>query len=146
MERERKDFQPLLDFINASPFYRYMNMKVVRAGLGESLLEMDTKPEMRNLYGILHGGAITTILDSSCGIALGTLLGEGEITVTVDLRINFISNIAGGKLIGEGKVIHRGKQTGVTEARVRNEKGNLIAVGMSTHLICGIDDLRTVAP
>ncbi len=143
MDEEREDFQPLLEFINASPFYRYMNMKVIKAGDGKSLLEMDTKPEMRNLYGILHGGAITTILDSACGIALGTLLAEGEITVTVDLRINFISNVTGGKLIGVGKVIHRGKQTGVTEAQVKNEKGEIIAVGMSTHLICSIEELRT---
>jgi uncharacterized protein (TIGR00369 family) len=138
--------QALLDLINDSPFYRYMEMKVVEAGGGRARLEMPAKDEMCNLYGMLHGGAIATILDSSCGIAVGSLLKSGEIVVTVDMRINFISNLKGGYLIGEGEVVHRGKQTGIVEAKVRDESGNLVAVGMSTHLICLPEDLRRVGP
>lgn len=132
----------LMDLINDSPFYRYMDMKVVEAGEGRSRLTLQVKEEMKNLYGILHGGAVATILDSSCGIAIGSMLKAGEIVVTVDMRMNFVSNLRQGTLIGEGRVIHRGKQTGIVEAEVKDDRGNLIAVGMSTHLICVPEDLR----
>lgn len=128
--------------VNESPFYRYMDMKVVSGGDGVSRLEMNTGQDHQNLYGILHGGAVATILDSACGIAIGTLLKAGEVVVTVDMRINFVSNIKGGTLVGEGNVLHRGRQTGVVEAKVTDEDGNLVAVGMSTHIICSPEDLR----
>jgi peptidyl-tRNA hydrolase len=35
-----------------------------------------------------------------------------------------------------------GKKTGVAQAEVRDQDGNLIAVGMSTHLVCGPEDVR----
>lgn len=135
-------FEQVRGLINSSPFYRYMDMQVIEAVGGRSKVVMKVKPEMCNLYGICHGGAIATILDSSCGVALGTTLEEGKVVVTVDMRINYISNLGSGELVGEGRVIHRGVQTGVVGAEVRDLAGELVAVGMSTHLICSPADLR----
>ena len=142
MQTEEASWDALRVLINESPFYRYMEMSVVDAGEGRSRLEMKVKEEMKNLYGILHGGAVATILDSSCGIAIGSMLEPGEIVVTVDMRINFISNVSSGMLVGEGQVLHRGRKTGIAEASIRNESGTLIAVGMSTHLITSPGDTR----
>lgn len=142
MDATSDAFEEIRGLINDSPFYRYMGMKVVEAADGRSKLVMKLKPEMHNLYGICHGGAIATILDSSCGIALGTMLEAGKVVVTVDMRVNYISNLGSGELVGEGRVIHRGAQTGVVSAEVRDRRGELVAVGMSTHLICSPGDLR----
>ena len=140
-ENTRKAFREIL---NNSPMYKHMRMQVLDAGDGHSKLKMKAGKELHSVYGMLHGGAAATIVDSACGIALGTLLEPGEVCVTVDLRINYISNMKKGTLVGEGRVIHRGRQTGVVEAEIRDEKDNLIAVGMSTQLICRPDDLRMV--
>jgi acyl-CoA thioesterase len=142
MPSEEASWNGLKNLINSSPFYRHMDMKVVEAGEGVSRLEMQVKEEMKNLYGIIHGGAVATILDSSCGIAIGSLLKPGEIVVTVDMRVNFISNVRSGTLIGEGRVLHRGKKTGVASAEIRDGTGTLIAVGMSTHFISSPEDVR----
>ncbi len=128
--------------LNGSPMYRHMRMEVRDAGEGRSMVTMEVGDQLHSLYGMLHGGAAATILDSACGIALGTMLEPGEICVTVDLRINYISNLKEGTLTGEGRVIHRGKQTGVTEAEITDQGGNLIAVGMTTHLICAPGEVR----
>jgi uncharacterized protein (TIGR00369 family) len=142
MELDDRTKKVLKDVLNKSPMYRHMQMQVVDAGDGRSKLVMRAGEELHSLYGMLHGGAAATILDSACGIAIGSLLDEGEMCVTVDLRINYISNMKEGTLIGEGRVIHRGRQTGVAQAEIRDDKDNLIAVGMSTQLICRPDDLR----
>jgi uncharacterized protein (TIGR00369 family) len=138
-ESVRENFRNVL---NNSPMYQHMQMRVVDAGDGRSKLEMVACSDLHSLYGMLHGGAAATIVDSACGIAVGTMLEPGEMCVTVDLRINYISNLKEGTLIAEGRVIHKGKQTGVAEAEVRDSDGNLIAVGMSTQLICAPGDVR----
>lgn len=118
--------------LNGSPFYRHLGMEVVDAGEGRSRLRMPVKDDLKNLYGILHGGAVAALLDSSGTIAVGTLMGPDEVAVTVDQRINYISNMREGVLYGEGKALHRGRYTGVAQAEVRDEEGNLVAVGMAT--------------
>lgn len=142
MELDESTKETFRNVLNSSPMYRHMNMKVLDAGDGRSKLEMKTSKDLHSLYGMLHGGATATIVDSACGIAVGSLLEPGEMCVTVDLRINYISNLKEGTLTAEGRVIHKGKQTGVATAEITDEKGNLIAVGMSTHLICGPGDVR----
>ncbi len=136
-ETTEERWRLIKDLINASPFYQYMGMEVVEAKEGQSRLRMPVNAEMMNLYGTVHGGAIGTILDSSCGIALGTLLKEGETMVTVDMRINYVLPVREGVLIGEGKAVHRGRHTGVAQAEIRDEDGNLVAVGICTHYIQG---------
>lgn len=135
MNEKDDAWQAIADLLNNSPFYLYMNMRVVEAGGGKSKLVMETKNDMKNLYGTLHGGATATLLDSSCGIAIGTLLNEGEIVVTVDMRINYTASVSAGTLIGRGEVIHKGTKTGIASAEITDQEGNLVAAGMSTHLI-----------
>ena len=122
----------IFGLLNGSPFYRLIGMEVVEAGEGRSRLRMPVKDDLKNLYGILHGGALAALLDSSGTIAVGTLMGTDEVAVTVDQRINYISNVREGVLYGEGKALHRGRYTGVAQAEVRDEEGNLVAAGMAT--------------
>ncbi|HEY5532092.1 MAG TPA: PaaI family thioesterase [Candidatus Anoxymicrobiaceae bacterium] len=142
MELDENTRESFREILNNSPMYCHMKMQVVDAGEGRSRVEMQADKTLHSLYGMLHGGAVATIMDSSCGIALGSLLEPGEICVTIDLRINYVSNLREGTLIGEGRVIHRGKKTGVTEAEIRDSSGNLIAAGMATHLVCDPGDVR----
>jgi acyl-CoA thioesterase len=124
--------ETLFSLLNNSPFYRHLGMEVVEAGGGRSILRLEVRDEHKNLYGILHGGVLAALLDSAGTIAVGSLMGPGEMAVTVDQRINYIANVSGGTLFGEGEALHKGRFTGVAQARVKDEEGNLVAAGMST--------------
>jgi acyl-CoA thioesterase len=112
-----------------------MGMEVIEAGEGHSRLKLPVKKEFRNVYGATHGGAIATLLDSCCSIAAGTLLEPREAAVTLNQRINYISNPREGILYAEGRAVHKGRNTGVGLAEVRDDKGNLVAVGIATIFI-----------
>jgi len=118
--------------LNNSPFYRYLGMEVLEMGEGRARLRLTVKDEHKNLYGILHGGVIAALLDSAGTIAVGSLMNIGEVAVTVDQRINYISNVSKGVLYGLGKALHKGRFTGVAQAEARDEEDNLVAVGMAT--------------
>lgn len=134
----------IFKLLNDSPFYRHLGMEVVEAGEGRARLRLPVKDELKNLYGILHGGVIAALLDSSCSIAVGTLLETDEAAVTLDQRINYISNVKEGVLYGEGRALHKGRFTGVGQAEVRDEQGNLVAAGMITSFIIkrGVNQVR----
>jgi uncharacterized protein (TIGR00369 family) len=140
VKMERKDDledlkATLIQALNSSPYYRLLGMEVLELGEGRSRLRIRVRQDHHNLYGILHGGVIASLLDSTCTIALASLLEVGETAVTVDQRINYISNISQGELYGEGRAIHRGRFTGVSQGEVRDQEGKLVAVGMATIFI-----------
>jgi len=133
---EREEFtKAIMTILNSSPYYQHMGMKAVHCADGTSRLEIRAEEHTKNLYGTVHGGVLASLVDSACGVALGTMLEEGESAVTVDLRINYIAPVREGLLIAEGKAIHRGRNTGVAEATLHNENGVLVAKGMTTHFI-----------
>ena len=136
--------QRIFALLNGSPFYRHLGMEIVEAGDGRARLRLPVKDELKNLYGILHGGVIAALLDSSCSIAVGTLMGPDETSVTLDQRINYISNVKEGVLYGEGRALHKGRFTGVGQAEVRDEEGNLVAAGMTTSYFIhrGVNQMR----
>ncbi|WP_287154741.1 PaaI family thioesterase [Candidatus Solincola tengchongensis] len=118
--------------LNKSPFYLHLGMEVIEIEEGRAKLRLPVKDELKSLYGILHGGVIAALLDSAGTIACGSLMKVGEMAVTVDQRINYISNISSGVLFGEGRALHKGRFTGVAMTEAKDEDGNLVAVGMST--------------
>ena len=40
--------------------------------------------------GVIHGGAITTLMDTTCGISTVCVLPEFEVCPTIDLRIDYM--------------------------------------------------------
>ncbi|MEW6440180.1 MAG: PaaI family thioesterase [bacterium] len=127
--------QALQDVLNASPVYAHLRMRVLAVSPGSSRVELAAAEEVRNLHGKVHGGILATLVDSACGIALGTLLEAGESLVTLDLRVNYIAPAEDGTLIADGKVVHLGRQTGVAEATVTGPGNRLLAKGMATHFV-----------
>lgn len=57
--------------------------------------------------GIVHGGAITSLLDNLCGAAVVSALNEFRSTATLDLRIDYMRPSDDGKdIIGEAECYH----------------------------------------
>ena len=134
-EEDRKRIEAMVSVLNASPVYRLLNMKVTGAAGGRSRVELAVGEDHKNLYGIVHGGMLATLMDSACGVALASRLQDGEAIVTLDLRINYLHPVWNGPLTAEGEVVHKGRKTGVAEASIRDETGRLVARGMATHFV-----------
>ena len=134
-EAQEKYLQLMKEAVNNSPYYRHIGMEVVEAGDGKSQLRLTGDRPLANLFGALHGGVTASLIDSACGVALGSILEPGERAVTADLRVNYIALAPCDAVTVEGEVLHKGKQTGVVEAVVKGPDGALLAKGMTTHII-----------
>lgn len=90
-----------------------------------------------NPIGSIHGGVISTLLDTVMGCALHSKLPQGVAYTTLELKINFIKavTIKSGKMKAEGRLIHAGKSTAFIEADLKDEEGKLYAHGTSTCML-----------
>ncbi|GAC1671923.1 MAG: hypothetical protein PVS3B2_13640 [Candidatus Dormibacteraceae bacterium] len=76
---------------------------------------------------IIHGGAIATLLDESLASVAFTAADEGETTVTVDLKVDFLRAAKPGRLVARATLRHRTRRLAFCEATVEQDGGEIVA-------------------
>lgn len=90
-----------------------------------------------NPIGMVHGGVITTILDSAMGCALHSTLPQGVAYTTLELKVNFLKAVSTktGLLTATGRLIQSGNRVALTEAQLTDASGNIYAHATSTCML-----------
>jgi acyl-CoA thioesterase len=96
--------------------------------------EMEIEEKVLNVYGTVHGGAISTLADVSMGYALFDHLREDERLATVEMKINYVAAVSSGVLTAEARLVDRTRNLAVLESRVECG-GKLVAKAMGTFYI-----------
>jgi uncharacterized protein (TIGR00369 family) len=119
------------------PIGELLRMRVVDAEDGRITFSCTPDASMYNTLGIVHGGAVCTLLDTVTGCALHTTLPAGVGYSTVELKVNYLKavTVASGMLTAVGTVVKAGSRIGFTEAKVSDASGKLVATASSTLLI-----------
>lgn len=113
----------------APPIMVLMNIWPVEVEDGRIVFEGEPGEEHYNPIGSIHGGFAMTILDSALGCAIHTKLPAGVGYATTDVQTRFIRGIshASGRVRCEGNVIHIGRTTAISEARLTDASGRILA-------------------
>ncbi len=130
------------------PYAKLLDMRLTEVGDGTTAFELPVTQALYNPSGIVHGGAITSLVDSAMGLAVVTTLGEGENFTTAELKVNFLRPITtdSGPLRSIGRVLHRGRQLVVTEGDVFDAGNQLVARASGTNLILPVRGQPAVLP
>ena len=110
-------------------------MELLDVGDGFSEMRLHVSEHHLNPGGIVHGGVIATILDSSIGVALRTRLDLDRTHVTVNLSIGYLRPLRVGTMVARAHAVHSGDRIGYGEADVFDEEGTLLARGTATFLV-----------
>ncbi len=96
---------------------------------------LNVRQELKQPWGIVHGGAVMTLADTVAGAGAYMNLGQDQETVTVEMKINLIGAVRDGTVRAEALPLHRGRTTSIWQARITDATGRLVAVSLSTHLV-----------
>ncbi|OUM03290.1 PaaI family thioesterase [Variovorax sp. JS1663] len=90
-----------------------------------------------NPLGTVHGGWVATLLDSSLGCSVHTMMPPGRAYTTAELSVNYVKAVLPKvqRVRAEGKVIHCGRQLATAEARLVGPDGTLYAHATTTCLV-----------
>ena len=104
---------------------------------GRVVFGLTSRNDFSNPLGTVHGGIMSTLLDSAMGCAVHTSLPEGAGYTTLELKVNFVRPVPldGERLLCEGTVVHLGRKVATTEGRITNSQGKLVAHGTSTCMV-----------
>lgn len=119
-----------------SAYAEMMGIKYLSLAKDKIVAEMAIRPDMANLNGTAHGGAILSLLDQVAGMGARQNLATAQSTVTVESKTNFFSTIAiGDTAHAEGVPLHVGRTTSVWLTRLTRGDGKLAAVCTQTQLV-----------
>jgi uncharacterized protein (TIGR00369 family) len=105
---------------------------------GISVIEWDATPEYcfpAEGGPIVHGGMVTTVLDTAMGGACWSVLDEGESFLTADLRVEFMRSARPGTLRAEGRVVQRNRRVACCSAELFDADGTLLASSRCTQIV-----------
>jgi uncharacterized protein (TIGR00369 family) len=118
-----------------SPFGDFLGVVVLERSRGLCRLTCDIGPHHLNRGGALHGGVILALMDHAGGLA-GSWTGVDEparFSVTIDLNGRFARPAKSGQVTVEAKILSEGRSIYFASTEIRDEAGQLIAFGSSTH-------------
>jgi len=121
-EKTRKAF---FSRVQQEPFARKFALRLVEIGEGYSRVEMRFTPDMENMFGMAHGGALFALIDEAFETASNS---HGSLAVALSMNVSFLAAARPGSLLtAEAIEINRTRKTATYEIKVRDDAATLIA-------------------
>lgn len=119
-----------------SDYFALLGLRLLDLEPGYACMELPFRRDMTHSGGMVQGGLITTLADSSIAhAAIAALDSDTYRTTTIELKINFIRPATGPRFISNARLIHLGRRTAVGEAEITDDAGKLIAKCMASLLV-----------
>lgn len=99
---------------------------------GHAVLRMDARAKHKQIHGVVHGGILAALADTASAIAAYTTVPAGTSIATVELKINYLEAVPGGRIQAEARVLRTGRNFVVAECEIFDQDGSLAAKALMT--------------
>jgi uncharacterized protein (TIGR00369 family) len=114
------------------PLNRFLGMRLRDPADPSAGIWFPVGPSTQNQAGLLHGGVVTTLLDTACYLALLPQLSDDEHAVTHDLIVSLLRPVAADQRVDlVGTVLRRGRTLAFLRAEAAVE-GQVVAAAQVT--------------
>jgi len=122
---DRGVYEKLIEQSRREPYARLLAMEVKEIRRGYSLVEMRFTPEMENIFGMAHGGAIYSLLDEAFQTAANS---HGTLAVALNMSVIYVNSPEPGVLLrAEAREVCVTRKTATYTIRVTDENDKVIA-------------------
>lgn len=116
------------------PYANLLGITLEDIEVGQATLSLQIRDDLKQNHGVVHGGAIASLIDTATAFAIISLLPVDERVTTVDLTISYLKPLTEGKAKAVARIRRGGRRLIVVSADVTDDQGNLIATALSTYI------------
>lgn len=120
--------------VDTVPFARLLGIELDGIEPGTATLGLTIRHELTQNHGVVHGGAVASLIDTATAFAILSLLAPKERITTVDLTINYLRPLTAGRATARAQVVRAGRRLVVVSADVFDNAGTLAATALSTYI------------
>ena len=126
------------EFEQMMPFTKTLGITFQSSEPGRVEARMDWSDALCTVGGVLHGGALMALADSTGATCAFLNLPEGSAgTTTIESKTNFLRAVRGGYVEATSTPLHTGRTVIVIDTELRDDKGNLVARVTQSQLVLG---------
>src|ERR1700720_2123817 len=92
------------------PYAKLLGLELGAISFGEVGIHLDIRDELLQNQGVIHGGAIASLIDTAAAFAVITQLNLDERVSTTDLTIHYLRPVTGGRLTATARIVRGGRR------------------------------------
>lgn len=116
------------------PYARLLGLELGEITPGAVTIHLDVRDELRQNQGVVHGGAVASLIDTAAAFAVLTQIEINERVTTTDLTIHYLRPASSGRLSAEARIVRGGRRLFVLSVEVRNDQQILVATAVTTYI------------
>lgn len=116
-------------------FMSTIGAEMISVGRGTVEIRFPFNSKLTQQNGFVHGGAVTSIMDSACGYAALSMASEDSEVLAVEFKVNLLAPGVGESFVARASVKRAGKRLAVCTAdafAVQAGEEKLIATMLAT--------------
>ena len=118
------------------PFADHIGVALLAEGPSEVRGRLQWAPELCTAGGVMHGGAIMSLADTTGALCAFHNLPEGSAgTTTIESKTNFLRAVRSGHAEAVSRPMHTGRTVIVVDTEVRDASGRLVARVTQSQLV-----------
>ena len=126
-ERARRAFASV-------PYARLLGMELGALESGEASTHLTVRDDLRQNQGVVHGGAIASLIDTAAAISLLTQIDLQERVTTTDLTIHYLRPVTTGRITATARVVRQGQRLMVLNVEVTNDQQLCLATAVTGYI------------
>jgi acyl-CoA thioesterase len=117
------------------PFAELLGFEVTERGDGRCRVELAVDARHMNPHGLVHGAVLYALADTGMGGALSSVLDEGEICTTIEIKINYLRPWKQGVLRCDTRVVSRGRTMAMLQSDLFDGEDRHLALATGTFAV-----------
>jgi acyl-CoA thioesterase len=117
------------------PLAELLHIENLGVESGHARYRLTVAPELLNPHGVLHGGAVYSMIDYSMGGATMAALPDGEICATIEIKVSYLAGVRGGTLSCDTWIVKQGRNVVFLESKVTDDRGDLVAAATGSFAV-----------
>jgi len=120
------------------PYANFLGLRLGDIREGQVSIHLEVRDELKHHQGVVHGGAIASLIDTASAFAVLTQVETDERVTTTDLTIHYLRPITSGRMTATARVVRGGRRLFVLSVEVTNETSVLVATAVTTYIRVGL--------
>ena len=116
------------------PYAKFLGLELGEMKPGEANLHLEVRDELRQNQGVVHGGAVASLIDTASAVAVVTQLEPNERVTTTDLTIHYLRPVTAGRLTATARTVRAGRRLFVLSVEVIDDQQKLVATAVTTYI------------
>jgi 1,4-dihydroxy-2-naphthoyl-CoA hydrolase len=115
------------DLIALMPFARQLGIVLDEASADRVMARLAWAPELCTAAGVMHGGALMALADTTGALVAFLGLPDGATTATITSTTQLMRPVTGGTVRAVAVPLHRGRTTVTAQTSLFDDDGRLVA-------------------